>query len=154
MQENPLVCSLTTADYRDREGAWLKLAPYVRSSTSIPGGLNLMFAATIGLRDSLTELVRLEAECCAWMTFAMVESLDGVRLSITSNSEDGERGVREAFAPLARGQYQVGFSGVAGAFAGAYARPSASPLDGGCPVVAASAGDASPTKAEGQSPRQ
>lgn len=103
MQEKPLVCTLTAADYRDRQGAWLKLAPYVRSSTSIPGGLNLTFAATIGLRDSLTELVRLEAECCAWMTFAMADSPEGIQLSITSNSAEGERGVREAFAPLAPG---------------------------------------------------
>ena len=48
MQENPLVCTLTAADYRDREGAWLKLAPYVRSSTDIPGGLNVLFAAALG----------------------------------------------------------------------------------------------------------
>ena len=51
---------------------------------------------------ALTELVRLEAECCAWMTFAMAVSPDGIQLTITSDGEDGERGVREAFAPLAR----------------------------------------------------
>jgi hypothetical protein len=101
MQENPLVCTLIEADYRDRERAWLKLRPYVRASEVIPGGLTFTFGPAMGLHDSLTELVRLEAECCAWMTFAMAESSDGVRLSITSNSEDGERGVREAFAPLA-----------------------------------------------------
>jgi hypothetical protein len=43
----------------------------------------------------------LEAECCAWLIFAMAESADAVRLSMTSSSEDGERGVRQAFAPLA-----------------------------------------------------
>jgi hypothetical protein len=103
MQENPLLCTLTAADYRDREGAWLKLAPYVRSSSAIPGGLTLMFAAILGLRDSLTELARLEGECCAWMTFAMADSPEGIKLSITSNSGEGERAVREAFAPLAPG---------------------------------------------------
>jgi hypothetical protein len=103
MQEKPLVCTLTAADYRDREGAWLKLGQYVRSSAAIPGGLTFTFAPTVGLQDSLTELVRLEAECCAWMAFAMAESPEGLRLSITSNGAEGERGVREAFAPLARG---------------------------------------------------
>jgi hypothetical protein len=102
MQEKPLVCTLTAADYRDREGAWLKLGPYVRSSAAIPGGLTFTFAPATGLHDSLTELLRLEAACCAWMTFAMAESPEGLRLSITSNGAEGERGVREAFAPLAR----------------------------------------------------
>jgi hypothetical protein len=103
MQENPLVCTLTGADYRDRERAWLKLRAYVRASVPVAGGLSFTFAPASGLHDSLAELVRLEAECCAWMTFAMAESPEGIRLSITSNSADGERGVREAFAPLARG---------------------------------------------------
>jgi hypothetical protein len=100
--DNPLVCTLTSADYRDRERAWLKLGAYVRASTAIPGGLTFTFAPALGLHDSLAELVRLEAECCAWMTFAMEDSPDGVRLSITANGEDGERGVLHAFAPLAR----------------------------------------------------
>jgi len=103
MQDNLLVCTLTDADYRDRERAWLKLRPYVRAFAAVPGGLTFTFAPAIGLHDSLTELVRLEAECCAWMTFAIAESPDGIQLSITSYNADGERGVREAFAPLARG---------------------------------------------------
>jgi hypothetical protein len=102
MQDTPLVCTLTAADYRDRETAWLKLRPYVRSSAAVAGGLIFSFAPVSGLEGSLTELVRLEAECCAWMTFAMGESAEGIRLSITSTSADGQRGVREAFAPLAQ----------------------------------------------------
>ncbi len=100
MQDTNLICTLTASDYRDREGAWLKLGNYLRASTAIPGGLAFSFAPAIGLRDSLAELVRLEAECCAWMAFEMSESLDGIGLSITSRGEDGERAVREAFAPL------------------------------------------------------
>ncbi len=102
MQDNELVCTLTAADYRDREAAWLKVGSYVTASDAIPGGLSFGLAPTRGLKDSLTELVRLEAECCAWMAFAMSESPDGIRLSITSNSEDGERAVREAFNRLVR----------------------------------------------------
>jgi hypothetical protein len=101
MQDKILVCTLTAADYRDREAAWLKLGNYVRASAGIPGGLVLTFAPALGLVDSLAGLVRLEAECCAWMAFAMSESPDGIRLSITSNIEDGERLVHEAFASLA-----------------------------------------------------
>ena len=102
MQENDLVCTLTADDYRDRETAWLKVGSYMRASAAIPGGLSFRFAPTRGLRDSMTELVRLEAECCAWMAFAMSESPNGITLSITANGEDGERAVRETFAPLVR----------------------------------------------------
>jgi hypothetical protein len=101
MQDDPIACTLTAADYRDRETAWLKLKPFVRASTTVPGGMTFSFAPVTGLQESLTELVRLETECCAWMTFAMAESAEAVRLSITSSSEDGERGVRQAFVPLA-----------------------------------------------------
>jgi hypothetical protein len=103
MQDTPLVCTLADADYRDRERAWLKLRPFVTASEAIPGGLRFTFGPAIGLHDSLTELVRSEAECCAWMTFAMAASHQGIQLSITSDSADGERGVREAFGPLAGG---------------------------------------------------
>jgi hypothetical protein len=102
IQNKDLVCTLTDADYRDRETAWLKLGTYARASAAIPGGLSVAFAPTQGLRDSLTELIRLEAECCAWMTFAISESPEAISLSIMSETENGERGVREAFAPLVR----------------------------------------------------
>src|ERR1700730_1698928 len=102
MQENDLVCTLTAADYLDRDAAWLKVGGYIKTSAAIAGGLSFRFAPTRGLRDWLTELVRLEAECCAWMAFTMSDSPDGITLSITASSEDGERAVRETFAPLVR----------------------------------------------------
>jgi hypothetical protein len=101
MKDTPIACTLTAADYRDRQTAWLELGPFVRTASAVPGGLTLTFAPAIGLQDSLTELVRLEAECCAWMAFATVESPEGIRLTVTAAGEDGERGVRETFAPLA-----------------------------------------------------
>jgi hypothetical protein len=102
MPDNELVCSLTAADYRDREKAWRKVGEYVTASAAIPGGLRVSFAPTRGLAGSLTELVRLEGECCAWMAFAMSERAEGIGLSITSNTTDGERAVRETFALLVR----------------------------------------------------
>jgi hypothetical protein len=102
MQDKDLVCSLTAADYRDREKAWLKVGNFASASAAIPGGLRFTFASAPGVGDSLKELVRLEAECCSWMTFAMRESPDVISLSITSDNEAGERGVRETFAPLIR----------------------------------------------------
>jgi hypothetical protein len=100
--DRDLVCSLTAADYRDREKAWRKVGAYVTASAAIPGGLRLSFAPTRGLAGSLTELVRLEGECCAWMAFAMSETSEAIGLTITSNAVDGDRAVRQAFAALAR----------------------------------------------------
>ena len=84
MQDNDLVCTLTAADYQDREAAWLKVGSYIRASAAIPGGLSFRFAPAHGLGDSLIELVRLEAECCAWIAFAMSNSPEGITLSITA----------------------------------------------------------------------
>jgi hypothetical protein len=92
---------LTAADYRDREKAWRKVGEFVTASAAIPGGLRVSFAPTRGLAGSLTELVRLEGECCAWMVFAMSESPRGIGLSITAKGDDGEHAVRETFAHLA-----------------------------------------------------
>jgi hypothetical protein len=97
-----LVCTLRADDFRDREAAWLKVGTYLSASTSIPGGLSFRFAPARGLKDSLTELVRLEAECCPWMAFAMPESPNGINLSITSQGEEGERAVRATFSGLVR----------------------------------------------------
>ena len=102
MPDNELVCSLTAADYRDREAAWRKVGESVTASTPIVGGLSVSFAPARGLTASLTELVRLEAECCAWMAFAMSDSPEGIGLSITSNAADGEHALREAIALLVR----------------------------------------------------
>ena len=98
---NVIACTLGAADLQDRQKAWRKVRAYITESGPIAGGLRFVFAPAVGLHDSLAELVRLEAECCAWMAFAMAEAPDGIRLSITADGEDGERGVREAFAPLA-----------------------------------------------------
>ena len=99
--DSDLVCSLTATDYRDRQAAWRTVGKYVTASTAVPGGLRMSFAPARGLADSLTELVRLEGECCPWMAFALSESPHGIGLSITANGVDGERAARETFAPLA-----------------------------------------------------
>jgi hypothetical protein len=100
--DSDLVCRLTATDYRDRQAAWHKVGNYVTASAAVPGGLRLSFAPALGLADSLTALVRLEGECCAWMAFAMSETSEAIGLTITSNAVDGDRAVREAFAGLAR----------------------------------------------------
>lgn len=98
-----IACTLTAADLQDRRQAWLKVGTYIAASTTIPGGLLFEFANATGVAESLTELLRLEAECCAWMSFGLVVLPAGIRLDITGVGPDGERGVLESFAPLIRG---------------------------------------------------
>ena len=97
-----IACTLTEADLRDRQTAWLKVGTYAKGSVEIPGGIAFTFAAAPGVCDSLRELVRLEAECCPWMEFHVQNTPGDISLTVTAAGPDGERGVQEAFAPLAR----------------------------------------------------
>jgi hypothetical protein len=96
----PIACTLSAADLQDRQLAWLKVGRYITASATIPGGLSFDFANASGLPESLTELVRLEAECCAWMAFALTGSSAGTHLAISAMGPDGEQAVRASFAPL------------------------------------------------------
>jgi hypothetical protein len=99
-ETRPIACTLTDGDLRDRRKAWLKVGNYAKGSGEIPGGMAFTFVAAPGVDDSLRELVRLEAECCPWMDFRLENTSIEVNLTVTATDADGERGVREAFAPL------------------------------------------------------
>lgn len=96
----PIACTLTDADLRDRQHAWLKVVSYATGTREIPGGLAFEFSAAPGIYASLAELVRLEAECCAWMAFSLEDGSTMLRMTVTAKGQDGERGVRLSFAPL------------------------------------------------------
>jgi len=100
--EAPIACTLTATNLRDRQQAWLKIGNHITASAKIPGGLVFEFANATGLAESVTKLVQLEAECCAWMNFVLTDLTTGFRLAITGMGPDGQRGVRESFAPLTR----------------------------------------------------
>lgn len=96
----PIACTLTAADLADRQQAWLKVGTYASSATEVPGGLAFAFRPVPGVHESLRELVALEAECCEWMAFSLEPAAGTLTMTITGAGEDGERGVRESFAPL------------------------------------------------------
>ena len=95
-----IACTLTAADFQDRRQAWLKVGKFITASTTIPGGVSFEFANATGVAESLTELVRLEAECCAWMSLALTDSPAGTHLAITAMGPSGVQAVRASFAPL------------------------------------------------------
>ena len=65
----PIVCTLTRVELEDRGSAWRKvLGSGLVERTEIPGGIRL--ATQPGARAALAELIDLERECCAWITYA------------------------------------------------------------------------------------
>lgn len=67
-EKPPIACTLSTADLKDREGAWKKLmGSGLVERERVPGGIRLRAAP--GAAAALIELVDLERECCAWIHF-------------------------------------------------------------------------------------
>jgi len=80
--ETPIACTLGAHDYHERL-AWIAqlnrdgLQSHRQEATT----LELRYAAAV--RDRVHQLVRQEAECCAFLDFAIDESADYVSVTIT-----------------------------------------------------------------------
>jgi hypothetical protein len=80
--ETPIACTLGANDYHERV-AWIAqlnrdgLQSHRRYATT----LELRYAVVV--RDRVHQMVRQEAECCAFLTFAVSESADQVSVTIT-----------------------------------------------------------------------
>ena len=80
--ETPIACTLGGNDYHERV-AWIAklnrdgLRSHRRDATT----LELHYAAAV--RDRVRQLVRQEAECCAFLAFAVNESADQVSVTIS-----------------------------------------------------------------------
>jgi hypothetical protein len=84
----PIVCTLSASDLRDRGAAWQKLlGSGLVQRERVPGGIRL--TAAPGAAASLMELVDLERDCCAWMQFAVSGGSDGAVVTLTADG-DGE----------------------------------------------------------------
>lgn len=84
----PIVCTLSASDLKDRGAAWQKLlGSGLVQRDRVPGGIRLIAAP--GAAASLIELVDLERDCCAWMQFEVSEGSAGAVVALTANG-DGE----------------------------------------------------------------
>ena len=87
------MCTLTSADLKDRSGAWQKLfASGLLHRERVPGGIRLQ--AEPGAAQALAELIELERECCAWIDY----QVDGSVVTLTAEGE-GEAVLAGMFAP-------------------------------------------------------
>ena len=85
-ESQPIACTLTAADLRDREGAWAKLlGSGLVDRNRVAGGIQLHAAP--GAAAALIELTDLERECCAWIDFAVTRdpTTRGVDVTLTAD---------------------------------------------------------------------
>jgi hypothetical protein len=81
----PIVCTLSTSERKDREGAWKKLlGSGLLERDLVPGGIRLR--AATGAATALIDLIDLERECCPWIQFDVG---DGSVVTMTAEG-DGE----------------------------------------------------------------
>ena len=93
MAATPLIaCTLSVTDLKDRQGAWKKLmASGLVELKRVPRGIR--FHAAPGAAAALMDLIDLERECCAWITF---EIGDASTVTLTAGG-DGETVLVEMF---------------------------------------------------------
>jgi hypothetical protein len=96
----PIACTLTGGNYKERL-AWIARLNRdgLRSCRRDATSLELHYAADV--RDRVHELVRQEAECCAFLAFAVDESPDAIRVTITvpARAQDMADQLFEPFLP-------------------------------------------------------
>lgn len=94
----PAACTLEPAALVDRRAAWRQLAEtHLRSQEHISGGIRLVFSPADRVESSLRDLAELEAQCCAFASWAVERHEEGVVLEVTAEG-DGAHTVREMFA--------------------------------------------------------
>ena len=79
----PIACTLSPSELKDREGAWRKLlGSGLVEREPVPGGIRLRPAP--GAATALLDLIDLERECCAWISFEVGE---GPAVTLTAGGE-------------------------------------------------------------------
>ncbi|CAN5574999.1 hypothetical protein BH20ACT18_BH20ACT18_07090 [soil metagenome] len=96
--ELPAACSLSPSELADRRAVWRRLAASaLRDQRPAPGGVRLVYADDDGVEATLRELVRLEADCCAFADWVVERRGETVVLDVTAPG-DGAEAIRTMFA--------------------------------------------------------
>jgi hypothetical protein len=96
----PIACTLRPAEFHNRVEAWQALSQgWLLGREPISGGIRLIFAKAPGVAEAALELLRLEAECCAWMQSQL--RADGQRLlmELTGDDPEAAKAVVALFGP-------------------------------------------------------
>ena len=85
LDAQPIVCTLSASDLKDRGAAWQKLlGSGLVQRARVPGGIRLVAAP--GAAASLVQLVDLERDCCAWIQFDVIERSEGAVVTLTAGT--------------------------------------------------------------------
>jgi hypothetical protein len=100
----PTACTLTDAQFHERRQAIMADFGKIRGRiTELPDGYAFTFPATSELLQRIAQLVDMERQCCAFLTFKIVveAAQAGVRLEVTGPVE-AKKAIAEYFTwPLA-----------------------------------------------------
>jgi hypothetical protein len=86
----PIACTLNEAELRDRREAIMDAFRSIKvTATELPDGYSFTFPASSESLQRIAELVDLERQCCAFLTFKIVVEAANVaiRLEVTGPGE-------------------------------------------------------------------
>jgi hypothetical protein len=86
----PIACTLTEAQLRERRQAIMDAFARMRViAEELPDGYAYAFPATSDALLQITQLVDMERQCCAFLTFKIVveAAQAGIRLEVTGSEE-------------------------------------------------------------------
>jgi hypothetical protein len=88
MTDLPIACTLSAGQMRERVAFVERLAAdALIARTEIDGGVRSRFRNSPGVEERLRELIAAEAECCAFLSFAVAHHDDELWLDVTGAPE-------------------------------------------------------------------
>ncbi len=95
----PIACSLSATDARTRRAGWRTVADRALTEASrTPSGARQVYGAHPGVERELEELIRLEAECCAFLRFTLSRDRHALVLEVEGPEEAA--GIFDLFADV------------------------------------------------------
>ena len=87
-ETTPVACTLTAAGLAAQAGRWERLiARAMTGRAETADGVCLTFRSGPGTEDELRALVAVEAECCAWATWAVGLTAGQIVLDVHATAE-------------------------------------------------------------------
>jgi MerR family copper efflux transcriptional regulator len=86
----PIACTLSADERVDRRGEWSEMLGRAATRELRDTGAHLTFAPDPGVAAELADLAAREVDCCAFFTFMLTVTHDGVGLDISAPTEAHE----------------------------------------------------------------
>ncbi len=90
-EKEPLVCSLTNVELKERKKIVEKFKSLIREKTEIENGMVFKFAGNDDNLEEIINLVKLERKCCAFLMFDVKIQKDAYPLHLTISGPEGTK---------------------------------------------------------------